>query len=87
MRFRVKFTEEAEDQFFKLPKSAQKMIKDAIKDRLETEPLAYGKPLRFSYSGHRRIRVSKYRIIYRIMESQVLVIIVNVDHRKDVYKE
>lgn len=33
-----------------------------------------------------RIRCGKYRILYRIFEEKILVLIVNVDHRQSVYK-
>lgn len=86
--FRIEFIdEEAYEEFRALPKSAQLLLGKAIKERLETNPLLYGKPLRYSYIGHRRLRVSKYRIIYRIEEKKRIVIIVKIDLRKDVYEE
>ncbi|MDB5037316.1 MAG: hypothetical protein JWQ35_844, partial [Bacteriovoracaceae bacterium] len=33
-----------------------------------------------------RMRVSDYRIIYEIYKNQVLILIVRVGHRKDVYR-
>lgn len=86
MQFGIKFTAEAEKQFLELPNNIKPLIQRAIKERLATDPLSYGKPLRFSYKGHRRIRVSDYRIIYRVENQNVIVIIVNIDHRKDVYE-
>lgn len=70
----------------KLPKSAYTLIKRAITERLVTDPLHYGKPMRRSLSGHRRLRVSDYRIIYRIDDKQKTVYIVAIGHRKNVYE-
>jgi len=50
-----------------------------------TEPLRYGKPLRFSLKGHRRLRVGDWRIVYRIDEKDQKVIVLIICHRKDVY--
>lgn len=86
MRFRVRFIKEAEQQFVDLPNNIKPLIKRAIQERLETDPLSYGKPLKYSYRNHRRIRVSNYRIIYRVDDVTVTVLIVNIDHRKDVYE-
>ena len=51
-----------------------------------TDPVAFGKPLRYSFKGHRRLRVSDYRIVYRIDSNSKTVIIVAIKHRKDVYE-
>jgi mRNA interferase RelE/StbE len=61
-------------------------IKKAIEDRLQTNPVEYGKPLQYSLKGCRRLRVGDYRVIYRIEDDNV-VLIVKIGHRKDVYDE
>lgn len=59
------------------------LIKKAIEERLVRDPVSFGKPLRFSLKGHRRLRVSDYRIVYRIEEKTVVIIAIK--HRKNVY--
>ena len=44
-----------------------------------------GKPLRYSFKGHRRLRVGDYRIIFRVNLTQRIVTIVAIKHRKDIY--
>lgn len=68
-----------------LTKSARLLIGRAIKSRLSTSPLRYGKPLRDSWSGYRRLRVSFYRIIYRVDMDINTVTVVAIRGRKDVY--
>ena len=34
-----------------------------------------------------RIRIGSYRILYEIHESELLIMVVNIDHRKEVYKQ
>lgn len=70
-----------------LPKSIKTTIKKAIEERLMIDPIGFGKPLRYSLKGHRRLRVGDYRIVYRIESSSNLVLIVAIKHRKDVYEE
>lgn len=70
-----------------LSHSAKRMIKKAIEERLMVDPIGYGKPLRYSLKGHRRLRVSDYRIVYRIDSQNSNVIIVAIKHRKDVYED
>lgn len=73
------------DEFVSLPKAVQKVLGKAIKERLEVDPVSYGKPLRYSLKGHRRLRVGDYRIVYRIDDKKKTVLIVAIDHRKDIY--
>jgi mRNA interferase RelE/StbE len=68
-----------------LPKRARALIQSAIEERLVIDPIGYGKPLRYSLTGHRRLRVSDYRIVYRIEQDTHTVLIVAIKHRKNVY--
>lgn len=69
-----------------LSKNAKKIIVKAIEERLMVDPINFGKPLSYSLKGHRRLRVSDYRIIYRISVEEFVVTIVAIKHRKEVYK-
>ena len=73
------------DDIPKLPKSVRLVVKSAIEQRLTVDPVALGKPLRYSLAGHRRLRVGSYRVIYRIENDKHRVLIVAIKHRKDVY--
>ena len=75
-----------ENDIPKLPKRIKASIKRAIESPLATDPIGFGKPLQYSLKGYRRIRVGDYRIVYRIIPEQTLVIIAAVKHRKEVYK-
>lgn len=70
-----------------LPVSIKNTIKRAIEERLRVDPIGFGKPLRYSLKGHRRLRVSDYRIVYRIEIETTIVLIVAIKHRKDVYED
>jgi mRNA interferase RelE/StbE len=70
-----------------LPKTMRLMIKRAIEERLMVDPIGFGKPLRYSLKGHRRLRINDYRVIYRIHPLSHTVIIVAIKHRKEIYEE
>jgi mRNA interferase RelE/StbE len=70
-----------------LSSTAKTLVKRAIEERLMTDPIGFGKPLRYSLKGHRRLRVSHYRIVYRIEPETNTVIVVAIKHRKDVYED
>ena len=70
-----------------LSASIKKKIKKAIEDRLQVDPIGFGKPLRYSLKGHRRLRVGNYRVVFRIDAKLFVVIVVAIKHRKEVYKD
>lgn len=70
----------------KIPLATREVIRKAIEKKLTVDPIGFGKPLRYSLKGHRRLRVGDYRVIYRVEEKKVIVIAVDIDHRKDVYE-
>lgn len=69
-----------------LTKSAKILIIKAIEERLKVDPIKFGKPLRYTLKGYRSLRVSKYRIIYKIHPIDKVVIIYAIHHRKDAYE-
>jgi len=74
-----------DDDIPNLSTSAKKLIQTAIEERLMVDPIGFGKPLRYSLKGHRRLRVSDYRVVYRIDSTNHTVIIIAIKHRKEVY--
>ncbi len=73
-------------QIPKLSLPARNRIRKAIEKKLAIDPVAFGKPLRYSLKGLRRLRVDDYRIIYKIDEINQKVIIVKIAHRKEIYE-
>jgi mRNA interferase RelE/StbE len=69
-----------------LPKAIREQVARAIEQKLESEPLLFGKPLRHNLVGLRSLRVGNYRVIYLIDPVRRAVIITAIDHRKDVYE-
>ncbi len=70
-----------------LPTKIKVMIKKAIEERLMIVPIGFGKPLRYSLKGHRRLRVSDYRVVYRIDAAKRTVVVSAIKHRKEVYED
>ena len=68
-----------------LPLVIRETIKRAIEERLMVDPIGFGKPLRYSLKGCRRLRVGDYRIVY-VIEIPSKVVILAIKHRKDVYE-
>ncbi|MFA5880080.1 MAG: type II toxin-antitoxin system RelE/ParE family toxin [Candidatus Margulisiibacteriota bacterium] len=85
MIYKIEFTSMAEKNFKNLDKITQKRIAKVI-DSLETNPLP-NKAKKLINSEYWRVRVGDYRIIYFIENNKVLVLIIKIGHRRDIYKK
>ena len=70
----------------RIPPAIREIIRKAIEKKLTVDPISFGKPLRYGLKGYRRLRVGEYRVIYKVDEDRVIVIVVDIDHRKDIYE-
>jgi mRNA interferase RelE/StbE len=84
-KYSIKYTKEAKKKIEKLDKSIRLVIKKAI-ESLSSNPYK-GKPLSYDLAGLHSLRTSDYRIIYRIKEKQLIIIVVTVGHRREIYKK
>ena len=69
----------------KIDKSFKERIKLTIENKLKIDPLSYGKPLRRSLKGYRKLRVGDFRIIFRIKGEKVKIFAIM--HRSVIYSK
>ncbi|TFV57002.1 type II toxin-antitoxin system RelE/ParE family toxin [Geodermatophilus sp. DF01-2] len=68
-----------------LPKPVAVAVVDFLYGPLAADPHRVGKPLRFELEGYWSARRGQYRVIYSIQDDEVLVRVVRIAHRADVY--
>ena len=73
------------DDIPKLSNEWKERIRRAIENKLMTYSDLYGKPLRRSLAGYRKLRVGDYRVIFKIEKNTVKVLVIQ--HRSVVYVE
>ena len=85
--FRVEYTGSALKQLKKLDKQTAFFILSYIEKNLVNceNPRLHGKSLQGPMSEKWRYRVGDYRILAKIEEDRVVILIVEVGHRKDIY--
>jgi mRNA interferase RelE/StbE len=85
MTYRIELTKAAVRDLTALPNSLLKRLDSCIIGLVE-DPLPPGvKKLRNS-NGMYRVRVGDYRIIYRIEQEVLVVLVVKIGHRREVYR-
>lgn len=87
MTYHVEFTRDALKFLKKLDKLTALLITAWIRKNLEgcTDPRAHGKGLTENRSGEWRYRVGDYRIIADIQDDRVVILILEIGHRRDIY--
>ena len=84
-RYAVYFKPSADRQLAKLPRDVQRRIVAAI-EALADKPRPPGAVKITGDDNLRRIRVGDYRVVYEIHKGRLVVLVLRVAHRKDVYR-
>ena len=89
MSYHVEFTKSALRELKKFDKRTASLLLGWIRKNLEgcTDPRIHGKGLTFDRSGQWRYRVGDYRILAEIRDSEVLILVISVGHRSNIYNK
>ncbi|MBN2097819.1 MAG: type II toxin-antitoxin system RelE/ParE family toxin [Candidatus Omnitrophica bacterium] len=82
--YKIFYTKEAKDQIDKYDKKLKAQLKKTI-EKIAGNPSA-GKRLMHELTGLQSYRTGNYRIIYRTYQQQILILVLAIGHRKDIYK-
>ena len=85
MLYQIEFSRQADRQFRNLPSQIQQRLKPRI-DSLAATPRPHGSEKLSGADQLYRIRVGDYRIVYAVEDDRLLVLVVKVGHRREVYR-
>lgn len=87
MIWTIEWDERARKELRKLDKTLQKKILHYLRERIATkdDPKRFGKPLSYDKFGLWRYRIQNVRIICRIEADSLIVLVINVGYRKNIY--
>ena len=87
MKWAYRFDERALKELKKLGHPAQRDVIAYLDERVAgvADPRRFGKELKSDLAGLWRYRIGDYRILCQIIDHELLVLVVAVGHRKDVY--
>jgi mRNA interferase RelE/StbE len=84
----IEYSESVTKSLQKLDRSLAKRVVNYMEERVAVlpDPRLLGKPLSGALKGLWRYRVGDYRIICRIEDRHVIILVIDVDHRREVYR-
>ncbi len=85
MTWKIEFTPKAEKDLKKLDRAEAKRILSFLRERVAPDPKAIGNQLKGQLREFWRYRVGNYRVLATIKDDHLLVLVVHVGHRKNVY--
>lgn len=87
MIYKIEYSDKAKKQIKKLDRQTQALIKGWIDKNLigTSDPRQHGKGLTANRSGQWRYRVGDYRILAEIQDEKVIVLVLEIGHRKNIY--
>jgi mRNA interferase RelE/StbE len=87
LAWKIEFDRDAVKDLKKISKPDQKRIIEYLKKRISPlkSPKILGKPLKGEFMGLWRYRVGDYRIICKIEDHDLIILVVIIGHRKNVY--
>ena len=85
--WRIEWDSKALKEAKKLDRNARKKIVEYLEKRVlaSQDPYQFGKPLKGNKAGIWRYRVGNYRILCQIEDRALIVLVIAVGHRKDIY--
>jgi len=86
LAYKAIWHEETLEDLKKLDRTTAKKIVAKVKNYLIQDPVKLGTPLKGNLKGLYRYRIGVYRVIYVIDQPEKKIIILNVNHRRKIYK-
>ncbi|MBW6432100.1 type II toxin-antitoxin system RelE/ParE family toxin [Patescibacteria group bacterium] len=84
--FEIIISDQAKKSLKKIDSRYHKKIKQKI-IALSVDPFSVGKKLDGRYSGLYSLRAWPYRIIYSVIKNKLVVTVIEIEHRQEVYKK
>lgn len=84
-RYSIRFKASAAKSLRKLDGPARQQISQAI-ESLADDPRPHGAQKLQGGHGEFRIRVSTYRVVYEINDGELMILVLHLGHRREVYR-
>lgn len=85
--YRVELSRQAEKDLERVFRSDKRLYQRfvAALQAIARDPLTEGKPLHGELKGLRSHRFGSYRILYEVRQGELLVLVIDLGHRREIY--
>lgn len=89
MAWKIEIDNDARKAIKKLDKQIQRRIIKFLREKLvkHANPRQFGEPLHGKLKSFWKYRIGDYRLICEIQDETITVLVINVGHRKDIYRD
>ena len=85
MAWKIEYTDRAEKALSKLDKTTERRVVRFLFEKAANSPRRYGKALAGPLGGFWSYRVGDYRVLAKIEDEELIILVVRVEHRSSVY--
>lgn len=89
MSWKISYLKSLQKSIKKIDRASREKIRDYLEKQIAVSdnPRQFGKALKGTDSKLWRYRVGQYRIICEINDTDIVILVVRIGHRKDVYRK
>ncbi|HQK84359.1 MAG TPA: type II toxin-antitoxin system RelE/ParE family toxin [Atribacter sp.] len=87
MNYQILWHKDAVQDLKKIDRKIALSIISKVEKYLARDPIKLGMPLKGNFKGFFRYRIGKFRVIYTIQENHLLILVLKVGKRVEVYDE
>jgi mRNA interferase RelE/StbE len=86
--WRIEFHPDAAKELKKLDRAVAARIVRTLETRIAPldDPRSIGAPLKGAHDGYWRWRIGDYRVVARIEDARIVILVVRVAHRREAYR-
>ncbi len=87
MTWKISFEERANKKLSKMDKKTKQEIDKFISEKLLVDPIRHSEQLAGPKKEFRKARVGDYRLIIQIKHHEIIVLVLDVGNRQEIYKK
>lgn len=87
MAWKIEFAKSAAKQLKKIDKPVAVRILKFLNEKIKKDPRSHGKALQGESSEFWRYRIGDYRLVCDIQDGKLLVVVLKLGHRRDIYRK